>query len=149
MYSVKDVAKWFLHEESMTHKKLQKLCYYAQAWHCALHRGDPLFSEQVEAWVHGPVIPALYASYACYGWDRIPKVEEPVNFDEEAEEVLASVYETYHEYSSDQLERLTHSECPWKEARGDLRPFEPSHNIITTEAMRAYYWRVYEQAQGV
>ncbi|MDI9482523.1 MAG: hypothetical protein QM315_04995 [Bacillota bacterium] len=27
--SIFDVAKTFLHLESMTHKKLQKICYYA------------------------------------------------------------------------------------------------------------------------
>ena len=41
MEKVMDVANWFLSQSSMTHKKLQKLCYYAQAWHCALHNGKP------------------------------------------------------------------------------------------------------------
>ena len=31
-YSVFEIANWFLLKESMSHKKLQKLCYYAQAW---------------------------------------------------------------------------------------------------------------------
>lgn len=35
-YSVFDVANWFLAHETMMHKKLQKLCYYAQAWFYAL-----------------------------------------------------------------------------------------------------------------
>lgn len=29
-YSVYDIADWFLSKEEMAHKKLQKLCYYAQ-----------------------------------------------------------------------------------------------------------------------
>ena len=60
MASVFDVANWFLSKGSVTHKKLQKLCYYSQAWHCALYDGTPLFAERIEAWVHGPVIPELY-----------------------------------------------------------------------------------------
>ena len=46
MISVKKVAEWFLSQRSMEHKVLQKLCYYAQAWHCALE-GQALFSEHV------------------------------------------------------------------------------------------------------
>ncbi len=30
-YSVYDIANWFLLKQEMTHKKLQKLCYYSQA----------------------------------------------------------------------------------------------------------------------
>ena len=50
--------------------KLQKLVYYAQAWHLAL-RDVPLFEEDFEAWVHGPVIPALYQEYKKFGWRPI------------------------------------------------------------------------------
>jgi len=34
--SVLNIAQCFLSKQGMTHKKLQKLCYYAQAWHLAL-----------------------------------------------------------------------------------------------------------------
>jgi uncharacterized phage-associated protein len=52
MASVFDVANWFLAKEKMTHKKLQKLCYYAQAWHLANH-GQPMMPNRFEAWIHG------------------------------------------------------------------------------------------------
>lgn len=96
MINVNVVAKWFLSRQSMEHKKLQKLCYYAQAWHCALE-SKPLFSERIEAWVHGSVIPALYQQYKGYGWQSMPQVN---GFDEsclspEALEVLNAVYDTY------------------------------------------------------
>ena len=71
MNTIQQIAQWFLGKESMTHKKLQKLCYYAQAWHLALH-GSELFAERFEAWVHGPVSPVLYSIYADYGWEKIP-----------------------------------------------------------------------------
>jgi uncharacterized phage-associated protein len=63
MENVKDIAKWFLSKESMSHKKLQKLCYYSQAWYCALYNGTPLFEDEVQAWIHGPVIASLYPIY--------------------------------------------------------------------------------------
>ncbi|HHU17812.1 MAG TPA: DUF4065 domain-containing protein [Clostridiales bacterium] len=73
--SVLDVAKTFLSFQSMTHKKLQKICYYAQAWHLALE-GGPLFHERFEAWIHGPVCPELYDYYKIYGWTNIPMEKE-------------------------------------------------------------------------
>jgi uncharacterized phage-associated protein len=58
MNTIQQIAQWFLCKESMTHKKLQKLCYYAQAWNLALHNSE-LFEDRFEAWVHGPVSPVL------------------------------------------------------------------------------------------
>ena len=59
MTNVRDIANWFLSHDSMTHKKVQKLCYYAQAWYCALYDGSPLFSDEIQAWVHGPCNPLI------------------------------------------------------------------------------------------
>lgn len=58
--SVLDVAAYVLESQGpMTHMKLQKLCYYSQAWHLAWD-GVPLFPERIEAWANGPVVPVLY-----------------------------------------------------------------------------------------
>ena len=59
MYSVFDIANWFLSRQEMTHKKLQKLCYYAQAWSYALYN-RPIINAEFQDWVHGPVCPQLY-----------------------------------------------------------------------------------------
>lgn len=150
MANLLEIARWFLTHESMTHKKIQKLCYYAQAWYCTLYDGTPLFSERIEAWVHGPVIPALYTHYADYRWENIPqltRIGEP-DFTEEETRVLEAVYATYGRFTGDELERLTHSESPWIEARGDLKPWEPCTAEITIPSMRAYYSKKYEQAQN-
>jgi uncharacterized phage-associated protein len=42
--------------------KLQKLVYYAKAWH-AVWTGKELFPERVEAWAGGPACLALYEVY--------------------------------------------------------------------------------------
>ena len=149
MISVFDVAQWFLSKESMTHKKLQKLCYYAQAWYCALFDGSPLFNENFEAWVHGPVCRELYPKYADYGWSMIPVEKNNDDmFDSDALELLNSVYDLYGKYSGDQLERMTHLEEPWKKQRTGLKEYEPSTNIISIKDMRSYYLSEYEKAQN-
>ena len=142
------IAKYFLSRASMTHKKLQKLCYYGQAWHCALE-GKPLFAERIEAWVHGPVIPELYREYKNYGWQKIPQVKSDVSkLSESALEVLRAVYDTYGGFSGDQLEALTHTEAPYQEARKGLKPYEVCTKEITAGSLRDYYLKQYEASQN-
>ena len=149
MENVRNIAKWFLSQDSMTHKKLQKLCYYAQAWYCALYDGAPLFEDEIQAWVHGPVITSLYPVYADYKWNEIPKVEFDASaFDSKVLDILDAVYNTYGGFSGDQLENLTHSEKPWMEARGALKPWEPCTTPISCRTMREFYRREYEQDQN-
>ena len=143
------VAEWFLHKQSMTHKKLQKLCYYAQAWHIALLNRS-LFSETIQAWIHGPVIPALYAVYADYGWDKIPSVEGNASshFKTDTIEVLEAVWNTYKDFDGNQLEALTHSERPWQMARNGIPATEPCENQITNESMHDFYIKLYRTSQN-
>ena len=60
-YSIFDVANWFLlYKEKMTHEKLQKICYYSEAWHLTLY-GEKLFNDtKFKASESGPVSPELY-----------------------------------------------------------------------------------------
>lgn len=149
MYNVVDIAHWFLSKQPMTHKKLQKLCYYAQAWFCALYDGAPLFEAETQAWVHGPVIPALYPMYADYRWNDIPKYTGIVaDLSTEAVNILEAVQETYGDFSGDQLEALTHSEQPWIQARENLQPWETCTNVITTQSMRKFYGELYAAGQN-
>lgn len=149
MVEVQDVANWFLSHAPMTHKKLQKLCYYAQAWYCALYDKGPLFRNEIQAWVHGPVIASLYPAYADYRWNEIPKVSfDESKFSDDVLDVLRSVYHTYSQFSGDQLESLTHAEDPWQIARGDLKPWETCTAEITPQSMRDYYGRLYAESQS-
>ena len=149
MENVRNVANWFLSQSSMTHKKVQKLCYYAQAWYCTLYDGTPLFEDEIQAWVHGPVIVSLYPIFFVYCWSEIPKKEFDASvLSNEAIEVLEAVYNTYGGFTGDQLESLTHSEEPWKVARGDLKPWETCSTPISCSAMREYYARQYAQSQN-
>lgn len=146
--NAQDVAHWFLSKAPMTHKKIQKLCYYAQAWYCALYDGTPLFQEEIQAWVHGPVIPALYPKYADYRWNEIPVYNGPLPVMTGDElEVLETVYHTYGSFTGDQLESLTHAERPWQQARGNRQPWEVSRDVISIASMRSFYQDLYDQAQ--
>lgn len=139
MEDIRTIAKVFLSIESMTHKKLQKLCYYTYSWYLTL-KNEKLFSEGFEAWVHGPVNRELYASYADFGWNEIPKndVEFILN-DKENKILVEHIYRIYGHMDGNQLEALTHSEEPWLIARRGLSPWESSKNLIDDEVIRVFY----------
>lgn len=146
------VADYFIREANETgsylsNLKLQKLVYYAQAWYLAIY-GKPLFDEDFQAWIHGPVIPELYQQYIDFGWKPILKDVEQPNFPEEIQKFLQEVTEVYFGCDAFELERMTHHEDPWVKARGNIPMDEPSSAIITKESMKDYYQtRVAEESQ--
>jgi uncharacterized phage-associated protein len=117
--------------------KLQKLVYYSQAWHLAIH-GTPLFEEDFQAWVHGPVVPELYQKYKVFGWQPIQEDISP-ELPKEVLIFLGEVAEEYFACDAYELEQMTHVEAPWNQARGDLLPDVPSNAVIEKEWMKEYY----------
>ena len=74
----------------------------------------------------------------------VPTLFPPVmiiiyDIDDVAIETIKSVLEHYGDMSAHKLSVLTHSESPWKDARGDTPVTEPSKAIITHEKMAEYY----------
>ena len=142
-YSVFDISDWFLKKGNMTQKKLQKMCYYAQAWCYALN-GYRLMNSDFQAWIHGPVSPALYEKFRRFGYDTI-KIKGNVNIelDKQDEELLEDVWETYGDRTGNALEALTHREAPWIEARKGYSENERCTVVISPESMKRYYKSIY------
>ncbi|MFC6200748.1 Panacea domain-containing protein [Lactiplantibacillus nangangensis] len=131
-YTADTIAKWFLTRSSMSPKKLQKMIYYAYSWVLTLMNDNSsdlknkLFDDEFEAWVHGPVIPSIYAKYADYGYHDIEKYvgEESPKVSADIEDILNQVNDVYGGYTADELESMTHQETPWKNARNGYSPIE-------------------------
>ena len=141
-YKALDIAKKLIFKakndepnggERLTNLKLQKLLYYQQGFHLAFF-GTPLFAEDVEAWMYGPVVPAVYDEYSAYGSSALPEVKEPVSLSEDEEELFNEVYDAYREFSAIGLMNRTHSERPWLDAVPHDRG-----TVITQESMMAYF----------
>jgi uncharacterized phage-associated protein len=153
--SVLDVAKYFLKivdreaGSSITHLKLQKLVYYAQAWHLVFTDGKTLFDDQIQAWVHGPASPRLFNEYRSYGFDNIPEPKDPLyNFSPQELETLNAVWECYGDYDGKFLEELAHQELPWKEARQGFAPGEHCTKEISLKTMQDYYTKLQQNAEN-
>jgi uncharacterized phage-associated protein len=143
MLTVFDVAKFFIYLANETgsyisNLKLQKLVYYAQAWHLALH-DTPLFADEFEAWVHGPVVPVLYQEYKKFQWKPILEEVAQPEFAEDVQVFLNEVAEAYLACDAYELEQITHQEDPWLIARGELPQDAPCNEIISKESMQEYY----------
>ncbi|HUU84609.1 MAG TPA: type II toxin-antitoxin system antitoxin SocA domain-containing protein [Phycisphaerae bacterium] len=140
MVTVLDVATYILRKQGqMTTWKLQKLCYYAQAWSLVWDE-KPLFTAHIEAWANGPVIPRLYSAHR----GRFKVVPDDIGGNPDAltavhRETVDAVLKHYGGKSSRWLSQLTHKERPWREARAGLEPGERGHAEITHEAMAEYY----------
>ena len=141
MISVLDAANYFLSLSSMEHKKLQELCYYAQAWSLALY-GRRLIDTEFEAWVHGPTSVALFDRYG--DWEKIPiprnnNIPEFLKHDSETTQFLSDIFDMYKDYSAEDMEKLSKQEKPWQEARGSYPSGMACREVIREDAMRTYY----------
>lgn len=140
MPTAHDVANYFMTKidpeegESITNLKMQKLLYYAQGFHLALH-DEPLFGERIEAWRYGPVVPAVYHELKSHGDSALPAAPQNFNpniFSSDQREMLDEVFEVYGQFSAWKLRDLTHEEKPWKDA-------EANAGVITNDSLRDYF----------
>jgi uncharacterized phage-associated protein len=148
LYTASQIADYFLGQinvengDSITPLKLQKLVYYAQAWHYTLF-DKPLFEEKIEAWTHGPVVVSLWEKFNSISRNQAIDLKNFVleipNFSKETKTLLEEINQIYGEHSGSYLEQLTHSEEPWKIARGNLPECATSNEEITLVSMKSYY----------
>jgi uncharacterized phage-associated protein len=105
MYTALEIAVWFLGAidrragDGITHLKLQKLVYYAQAWSLAL-LDRPLFDEEVEAWAHGPVVETVFQRFKDAGWENLPRLARKTEIDPQTILLLRGVLATYGEHTA-------------------------------------------------
>ena len=140
MTNVFDVAKYILTKQGeMTAMKLQKLVYYSQAWH-AVWEEKPLFDEQIQAWINGPVVPTLYDLHRGKFLVTSSDIcSSGVLLTDDEKDSIDRVLSFYGDKSSQWLSDLTHSETPWISAREGLAPNERGNREISVSSLAEYY----------
>lgn len=159
-YSVNDVVDGVLLKLNadedcfVVNLKLQKLVYYIQAWYYGKNK-VPFMTGDFEAWVHGPVHRELYnrfkdtkSLYSLIGQEDILNRNALANISEEDSDFMDMILENYACYSATELEKLTHQERPWIEARRNLGPLERCTAVINPETMKTYYGEKWNQING-
>lgn len=127
-------------DEYLTQMKLHKLLYYTQGVYLALF-AEKLFSEDLLAWRHGPVVREVYERFK--GQREIGEVvsdEELDNYEKISDDldnrmVLEAVNETFGKFSAAELRNMTHEETPWIEAYEN----SSGSDIISESTIKTYF----------
>lgn len=113
------IAEAMLSIDPISKSKLQKLCYYAYAWHITFF-GQKLFDQLFMAGEDGPICLELAAKYQGYDEDPIPRSEKKLYEiipDPDLREFLIAVYDAHAHLTEDQLKTMACMEDPWINAR--------------------------------
>lgn len=138
-----DVALHILETKGeMGTMKLQKLVFYSQAYSMGWFN-QPIFQEDTEAWIHGPVVRDLWELHRkkfTFNAEALraksPKAD-PNNLTARDKLVVESVLHGVGALSGLDLRDRTHVEDPWKKAF-DIN--ESQHNrVISLDSMHEYY----------
>ena len=139
MANVLDAAAYILEKQGrMITLKLQKLVYYSQAWSLVWDE-KPLFDEKIEAWSNGPVVRDLFEYHRGKYYVSEMEAGDSGKLDADQKTTVDMVLNHYGEKPAYWLVRLSQSEPPWIEARGDLAPTEQGNAEIMLDSMAQYY----------
>ena len=139
MANANDIADYFLsktigEESKITNLKLQKLLYYAQGLHLALFDKE-LFSEEIEAWQHGPVCVSIYHKFKN-GSNTIQCEDCEKDFSKilssEQIEFLDEIYDVFGQFSAWKLRDMTHEEPTWINNKDNA-------SLISQSEMKEYF----------
>lgn len=149
MHKAIEIANWFIAKAAesgdlVTHLKVQKLLYYAEAWTQTLIDKE-LFSEQIQAWAHGPVVVEVFQEFKAHGWNPlpVPQLQKMPLIDAETEEILVQVFDTYGDLPAKTLEDMTHKDDPWIKARGDLSPEIRCETVMPKAEIKKFFQNKY------
>ncbi len=143
-YTAGNIAKYLIYlasqelvgdnqeREGITNLKLQKVLYFVQAYYLA-KLGKPIFSDNLEAWEYGPVVPSVYRKYKSNGSNPIISEEDKSSLTEEDKSIIKSIWNTFGGYSASRLVDITHAHAPWKEAN------QMPSKIISHRSLKEYY----------
>ena len=111
MANVLDTAKYILEQSgSMSTMKLQKLCYYSQAW-SLVWDDSPLFEEDFQAWANGPVCPELFfKTQGKYSVNASDETGGAGDLSDNQKDTIDKVLEHYGSHNAQWLSQLTHME---------------------------------------
>jgi uncharacterized phage-associated protein len=145
VYTPSHIANYFLWRaredkvKDMTPMKLIKLVYIAYGWAWTIFKRE-LFSEKIEAWKYGPVIPSLYHEFKRYRYKAIDRYSiyfDPVSGedsypmvpreDRDIIKMLHIIWNIYKDKKGNELSDITHGEdSPWcraiRDAKGKVNP---------------------------
>ena len=130
--------------KEITPLALQKILYYSQGFYKAFF-GKFLVEDDCQAWMHGPVYVCIYEKYKEF---KSANILIDIDYDiediivDEKRELLDVIIKYFGYYNGKALEKMSHYEVPWINARRGFLPVENSNNIIKKEDIKEYFEKV-------
>lgn len=138
IYSALEVARHIINyansnDQLLSNLKLQKLLYFVQA-EFLTSQGRTCFTDDIEAWNFGPVVPAVFREFKIFGSFHIPPVKHyyvedesqtfnfrrvvfyDIEITDEDKTVIDEVVDYFADCSSVELTDLTQKQLPWQNA---------------------------------
>ncbi|WP_158227209.1 Panacea domain-containing protein [Mangrovitalea sediminis] len=142
----------FLHHKQNTFlssAKVQKLLYYMQGWHLAVH-DISLFEDDFEGWVRGPTIRAIHLRFEdVYSPLLTPLDLESLYFkpnktyrpliSQDDQRHIELAFKIYRNLSTYQLEAAIIEQQPWLLSRNDLFAGEKGDTVISKDSIQRYF----------
>ncbi|MDD1443758.1 DUF4065 domain-containing protein [Dolichospermum sp. ST_sed3] len=125
--------------EGITNLRLQKILYFSQCAYLSVNN-EVLFTDEIEAWKYGPVIPSVYHKYK----DCVNKILElpsdyTCSLNDENKNFLNGIWELFSKYSVNELIHITHNHTPWVEAYK-----KGANTIIEKDTLKEYYKKIFK-----
>lgn len=159
--------------EDITPLALQKSLYYIQGFYFAFYKSF-IFTDDCQAWIHGPVYKDVYLRYKDYTFTPIDSPTTEISGIKSSEKladyehvqksdvtlftaeltntlsateraICDSVIDNLCCYSGKELERFTHHEEPWILTRGNLKTDDSSNKIINKNTIGEYFTKIKEK----
>ncbi len=144
MYEALRIARYVIEYcnkkgEIITNLRLQKILFFIQA-EFLVSKGISCFTEEIEAWAFGPVVPCVYRQYRIYGSSNIKIALGRKNdrfIDEEDKLIINQIVDECSHYSTTELVNITHAQTPW------IKAYYNNHsNVISIDSIREYFENV-------
>ena len=127
------VSKCIKEDCPISNLQLQKILYYIQK--AFLDRGDRAFSDNIEAWQFGPVVPNVYDHYCGYGAMPISFSSLKYDVAKEDKQLIDSIVESKRVLAPWDLVEETHKKGgAWDKT---YKNGSGSHEVIPTELIKA------------
>jgi uncharacterized phage-associated protein len=135
----------------LTQLQLYKILYFAHGWHL-VETGQPLVSQEFEAWQLGPVIKVLRDEFKEYGNQEIKRRASKLDIYtgnrtcvspdivESDRKFIQNIYLSYHIYDAWKLSDMTHEKgSPWDQLWHTQRPIGRLALRIRNEDIKAHF----------
>lgn len=136
------IKKVAARESSVSNLKLQKLLYFAQGFHSVTNTDDNLFTDSIEAWKYGPVVPSVYHKFKIYLAGPIPNNHPFTSSETLSDKKNATVdwvIDNLGKYTAMQLSNFSHAQnSPWDKVFNS----NDSSEIIEVSELKSYFLKL-------